>query len=69
MGERCSAVNARQSDDFTAELDAMSRDPEIQRELAVIESEFLVTDGDGLDVTSDHPEQGTWIESVLRKRP
>ena len=35
-------------DDFAADLDAMVRDPEIQRELAIIEREFRATDGDGL---------------------
>ncbi len=37
-------------DDFAADLDAMVRDLEIQRELAIIEREFRVTDGDGLDL-------------------
>ena len=48
---RDGAVDARQSDNFTADLDAMASDPEIQHELVVIECESQATDGGGLDLS------------------
>ena len=35
---------------FAADLDAMSNDPEIRKELAAIDLEFRVTDADGLEL-------------------
>lgn len=36
--------------DFEAELTVMATDPEIRHELDIIEKEFMITEGDGLDL-------------------
>ena len=41
--------NPSQSDDFRAEMEAMAKDPEIQKEIRDIQAEFAVADEDGLE--------------------
>ena len=41
--------NTLESTQFEDALEAMSQDPAIQRELAIIDHEFLITELDGLD--------------------
>lgn len=50
LARRLSDRAARRTSDFTADLDAMSGDPEIHHELAVIDHELRSTDADGLEL-------------------